>query len=64
MKYKIGTKVYILPLKREGIVISIRETRWGIEHEVRYFKDAKPEEVYFFPNEITTDIENKSAIGF
>lgn len=64
MKYKIGTQVYIIPLKINGAIISIRETAWGIEYEVRYFKDSKPEEVYFFPDEITTDIENKSTIGF
>lgn len=50
---KIGDEVKILPLEKcPGRIMSIWETSKGTRYEVRYFNSGKPEEVYFFPDEI------------
>lgn len=51
-KFNIGDKVKINPLDLRGRVISIWMNKTGLMYEVRYFWDAKKNEVYFYADEL------------
>lgn len=62
VEYEIGERVQIVPLERNGRVMTIWLTRHGIQYEVRYFDNAKTESVYFYADELqstTVKINNK-----
>ena len=50
--YKIGDEVRVVPLEKNGRVVSVWITATGIKTEVRYFDNAEPKTTYFFSDEI------------
>lgn len=48
----INDMVRIIELERNGIVKSVWITETGVKYEVRFFDDAKAQNVYFLENEI------------
>jgi hypothetical protein len=56
--FHIGNKVKIIPLGRDGKVISIWITAKGITYEVRYFDNAEAKNIYFYSDELEFVQEN------
>jgi hypothetical protein len=52
-KFNLHDEVYIKELKRVGLVKSIWIAEKGIKYEIRYFDSTKPQEVYFYEEELS-----------
>ncbi len=62
-KYSINDRVYIIPLKTWGRIISLFISNTGLSYNVRYFNNLKPDECYFIEEELSIE-EPKKEVGF
>jgi|WetSurMetagenome_2_1015567.scaffolds.fasta_scaffold440997_2 hypothetical protein len=58
-EYALNDKVRILPIERVGRVVAIWWGDVGTQFQVRYFDNASPQIVYFFPDELELVGEGK-----
>ena len=62
-KFSINDKVYITPLKVEGIIKGIYVDSGGVTFNTRYFDGLKPLDCYFIERELSLE-EPKKDVGF
>lgn len=65
-KFEYAQKVYLPQLKVTGRVKAFYLTQLGgVQYSIRYFTEAgKPEQEYFFEDEITAEIPAEKRTGF
>lgn len=52
LKFKLRDKVYIHELQLSGVVVGVYISDSGLQYQVRYFDDAKPQTNYFYEDEV------------
>jgi len=61
--FGLRDEVEIIILKIKGVVKAIWITADGIEYQIRYFADNKPNSAYFFEDELKLK-KKREIIGF
>lgn len=62
-KFSINDKVYVIPLKIDGKVISIYLGETGLQYNCRYFHEYKAIDCFFYESELSLE-EPKKDVGF
>lgn len=52
LDFSLGDRVRIPAIERNGRVIAIYISDSGVQYQVRYFDDGKPQVVYFYHDEL------------
>ena len=54
LEYELHKKVKIDALNRPGVIVGIYIGDLGVQYQVRYFDNAEPRTLYFFPWELVS----------
>lgn len=62
-RFNLKETVQIIELKRIGKILSIYVSESGVQYQIRYFEGGDAKTCYFYEDEISEDIKEKT-LGF